>query len=158
MLARTIKTSIVAALLALSVVPVAAFASPESNGKGDASQVREDKKEGKEKHKESFPMPAAEFKAKVEARAAKFRERIIERMNAKSVPADKQKVVLAKFDERSAKVMVEVDKVCADGTVTKEEARAVHKLARELREEARAERGAHRKHDGKGKNAQRRDR
>ncbi len=138
MSARILRSSIVAALLALSVVPAAAFASPESTGTTASQRVHQEKKE-----KESFPMPAAEFKAKAEARVQKARSRIVERMNAKNVPAEKQKVVLAKFDEASAKVMAEVDKVCADGTVTKEEAHAVMKLARELREEARKEHKEH---------------
>ena len=78
-------------------------------------------------------MPAATFKANVEKRIEKGRERITERMAKKNVPADKQNVILTKYDAGAAKVIVEVDKVGADGTVTKQEAAQVRALARSLR-------------------------
>ena len=128
MFARSLRTMFAAALVTLSVVPAAAFADSPTNA-GDAStHVRQDKK-----GKEAFPMAASTFKTKVENRIEKARERISERMAKKNVPADKQKVVLTKYDAGSAKVMLEVDKVGADGTVTKEEAQQVRTLARELR-------------------------
>lgn len=85
-----------------------------------------------EKHdKASFPMPAAAFKEKVDARQAKARERMEKR--AATLSAEQAKELRAKFDARAAKVNAEVAKATADGTVTKEEATAVRKVAKEGR-------------------------
>ena len=84
-----------------------------------------------EKHeKPSFPMPAAAFKQKVDARQAKARERMEKR--ASSLSAEQAKELRAKFDAGVAKVNAEVAKAIADGTVTKEEAAAVRQVAKEL--------------------------
>ena len=79
------------------------------------------------------------FYAMVNAVAYQMRERVNGRMDKKNVPADKRKVILSKLDANAAKVIAEVDKVGADGTVTKDEAKQVHTLARSLREEAKRE-------------------
>lgn len=115
---------LVAAVLALSsLVAVPAFAKGQSDQK--------------------FPMPAAAFKAKVDAHTQKAREKMEARVA--KLPADKAKEVRAKFDESVAKVNQEVAKVTADGTVTKEEAKEV----REVRKSARPH-GRHARH-GKNK-------
>ena len=88
----------------------------------------------------NFPMPAATFKQKVDARQAKAREHMEKR--AAKLNAEQAKELRAKFDARAAKINAEVGKATADGTVTKEEADAVRKVAREGR-------GAH----GHGKHA-----
>jgi hypothetical protein len=66
--------------------------------------------------------------------------------------------LLAKFDEGAKQVRDLTEKVCADGTVTKDEAKSVRELARSLRphhkkgekgekgKEARRDRREHRKH------------
>ena len=93
-------------------------------------------------------MPAADFRTKVETRIGKAREHLTKGMAKREVPADKQKEILAKFEAGASKVRTEVEKVCADGTVTKDEARAVHELARELR----GHKGGHKKHDKDARN------
>ncbi len=130
MFARSIRTTFAVALLALSVVPATAFAdgSAPRTGAETSRGVRQDKRE-----KESFPMPAADFKTKVENRIVKAREHLTTSLGKHDVPAPKQKEILAKFDAGAVKVRAELEKVCADGTVTKEEAHAVRELARELR-------------------------
>jgi hypothetical protein len=90
----------------------------------------------------SFPMPAAAFKAKVEARQAKARTHMEER--ASKLPADQAKEIRAKFDAGVAKINAEVAKATADGTVTKDEAHAVHEVAKSVR-------GHHGKHARHGK-------
>jgi hypothetical protein len=90
----------------------------------------------------SFPMPAAAFKAKVEARQAKARTHMEER--ASKLPADQAKELRAKFDAGLAKINTEVAKATADGTVTKDEAHAVHEVAKSVR-------GHHGKHARHGK-------
>jgi len=71
----------------------------------------------------SFPMQAAPFKQMVEARRVKAREHMEKR--ASQLPADKAKEVRDQFAAGVAKVDAEVAKAVADGTVTKEEAKAV---------------------------------
>lgn len=81
--------------------------------------------------KPSFPMPAAAFKAKVDARQVKAREHMEKR--ASQLPADQAKDLRAKFDAGTAKINDEVNKAIADGTVTKDEATNVRKVAHEVR-------------------------
>ena len=84
-----------------------------------------------EKDTASYPMPAAAFQQKVTARATKAREHMEKR--AATLNPDQAKELRAKFDAGIAKVNAEVAKATADGTVTKEEAHAVHQVAREIR-------------------------
>jgi hypothetical protein len=112
------RSTIVATVLALAtLVSVPAFAAPAQGNAPAKSQRAEG--EGK-KH---FPMPAAEFKAKVDARQAKRRQRMEE--EAAKLPADQAKELRAKFEATIQKVNAEVAKAVADGTVTKDEAKAV---------------------------------
>ena len=75
----------------------------------------------------SFPMPAAEFKQHLEARRAKMNKRIEER--AAKLSAAEAKALRERVAAANAKVDAEVAKAIADGTVTKEEARAVRAAA-----------------------------
>ncbi len=104
--------------LVSTLVAVPAFAG----GKGDGKK---------------FPVAAAEFKQKVDARIAKARTHMEER--AAKLPADKAKEARATFDAGVAKVNAEVQKAVADGTVTKDE-------AHQVRAEMKSLRGAHGKH------------
>ncbi|MCU0681718.1 MAG: hypothetical protein MUF34_05590 [Polyangiaceae bacterium] len=79
-----------------------------------------------------FPMGAVQFRQKVEARQQKMRERFEAKLAEKKVPAEKVAEVRAKMAENQAKVKAEVDKVCADGTVTADEAKQVRALAKSL--------------------------
>ena len=105
------------AVAVASLVAVPAFAAPATEGAPAKAQRAEG---GDKKH---FPMPAAEFKAKVDARMTKARARMEEK--AKSMNADQAKELRARFDATAAKVNVEVAKAVADGTVTADEAKAV---------------------------------
>ncbi len=120
-------STLVAALLALSVATAAFGASAEEAQKGH--------------HK--FPMPAAEFKGKHEARITKARAKLEERIKAKNVDAEKAKLMRARFEGSVARVNQAVAKVTADGTVTKDEAKEVRAAAKEARAEAHRE--AHKK-------------
>jgi hypothetical protein len=125
----TIRSSILAAVVTLAsfvAVPVTALAAP---GRGDApAKVQHGDKGERDK---KFPMPAAEFKAKVDARTTKARAHVEKR--AATLPADQAKELRAKFEAGVAKVGAEVAKATADGTVTADEAKAVRKVAREAR-------------------------
>ncbi|MDB5212292.1 MAG: hypothetical protein JWO86_219 [Myxococcaceae bacterium] len=113
------RSTIVATVLALAtLVAVPAFAAP-AQGTAPAKTQRAEGDKGA-KH---FPMPAAEFQAKVNARQTKARAHMEEK--AAQLPADQAKELRTRFDANIAKVNAEVAKAVADGTVTKEEAQAV---------------------------------
>jgi len=109
------RSTIMAAVLAISTLFAAAPAMAGEHGKGGAS----------------FPMPAAAFQAKMTARQTKAREHMEKR--ATKATADQAKEMRAKFDAGVVKVNAEVTKATADGTVTKDEAKAVRQIAKELR-------------------------
>lgn len=123
---RFLRTFVPATLLAVSsavstLAAVPAFASPTT---GNApAHVRHGDHDDKK-----FPMPGAEFKQKVDARLAKARERM--ESHASKLPADKAGELRAKFDAGLQKINEEVQKVVADGTVTKEEAKEVRETVR----------------------------
>jgi len=145
MFSRTIRI----ALAAASLVALPAIAYAGGNGK-DAPAEHTKGKDGKAQ----FPMQADAFRAKVETRITKGRERLVAHLTKKNVDADKQKEILAKFDDGAAKVRAATDSACADGTVTKEEAKGVRDLAKSLRHKAH-EKGkeARRNHQKKQKDA-----
>lgn len=98
---------------------------------------------GKVDHTKNFPMAAAAFKAKVDARTAKAKQRMEEK--AKQLPADQAKELRAKFDAGVAQIDAEVAKATADGTVTLDEAKKVREVAKSVR--------PHGKHGKHGKRA-----
>ena len=113
---RSVIVAVVVTLASLVAVP--AFAAPPQGNAPAKTQRADGNKAGKH-----FPMPAAEFKAHVDKRMAKSRARMEERV-AKMSPAE-AKEARAKFDTVAANVNSEVAKAIADGTVTKDEAKAV---------------------------------
>lgn len=125
------RSKIVAALVlaVASLVAVPAFAK---GGKGKAS----------------FPMAAAEFKAKVDAKTVKAKERMEDK--AKQLPADQAKELRAKFDAGTVQINAEVAKATADGTVTADEAKKVREVAKAAHPHAK-----HGKHAKKGKRGKR---
>jgi hypothetical protein len=100
-------------LASLVAVPAVAFAAPDNAAKAARH----------EKSEKQFPMPAAEFKSKVDNKLSRARTHMEER--ASKLDADKAKELRAKFDAGAANVNAEVAKATADGTVTKEEAKNV---------------------------------
>lgn len=90
-----------------------------------------------------FPMKAEEFQQHASKRAQKARERMEKHIAEKKLPEDKANEIRAKFNAAQVKVGQKVTEVCADGTVTLDEAKAVHAVAREAM--------PHKKHAKKGK-------
>ena len=112
------RSVIVATVLALStLIGTSAFAEPDARGERHATG----RSEGSERT--TFPMPATDFKAKVDARQARGRTHMEAR--AAKLQAEPAKQLRARFETRVQKVNVEVAKAIADGTVTREEAQAV---------------------------------
>lgn len=129
------KILAVVTLALATAVAAPAFAAP-AQGEVAAKAHRADG----EKEKASFPMPATEFKTKIDSRIAKSREHMEKR--AAKLDAEKAKELRAKFDAGVATVNQEVAKATADGTVTKDEAKSVHHAMRSIK-------GGH-KHGAKG--------
>jgi hypothetical protein len=109
---------------ALALVPVTAFAGDQNAADHPAHHAGANAK---------FPMKADEFRAKVEARLQKSKDRLEAHLKKKNVPEDRAKEARAKLAESTSEIRKVVDKVTADGTVTKEEAREVRQKAKEMR-------------------------
>jgi len=90
------------------------------------------KHQGKGDHDKKFPMKADEFRQHVAGRVTKAREHMEKRISTRNVPEDKAKEIRAKFDAGVAVLNQKVEAVCADGTVTKEEAKEVHDLVHRM--------------------------
>ena len=78
-----------------------------------------------------FPMKADEFRQHVAQRTVKARARMEKHLANKKVSEEKAKEVRAKFAAVQARVDAKVTEVCADGTVTLDEAKSVWAIARE---------------------------
>lgn len=109
--------------VALSLATLVAV--PALAAEGDAPKAAEAGKDAK------FPMPAGEFRAKVTVRVDKAKERLESR--AAKLSAEQAKEMRSRFEANLAKIKVEVDRVTADGTVTKDEAKDVRRVTRALR-------------------------
>jgi len=133
----------VAISLASLVAPTVAFAAPPQ-GAPTAHRA-----EG-EKGEKQFPMPAAEFKAKVDGKLSRARQHMETR--ASKADADKAKEIRARFDAGAAKVNAEVAKATADGTVTKDEAKDVFTAMKAMHPHKTAKNGKGKGHKGQPKN------
>jgi uncharacterized membrane protein YebE (DUF533 family) len=113
------KRSLFALLFSLPLVTFAGLASADGRGHGDGKDAV------------AYPVPAADFQARHDARVAKMRAKMEERIVAKKVDATKAKEWRARFDARVAKVQTAINAAKADGKVTKEEAQEIRKTAHE---------------------------
>ena len=125
---NAIMNRLAALALALSLVGTSAVALADT---GRAPVVARHEKGNKGEWEKKFPMPAAQFQQKAGERAQKAREHLEKRLTDKQVPADKANEIRAKFNAQQARVAQKVSEVCADGTVTLDEAKAVMAIARE---------------------------
>jgi hypothetical protein len=102
----------------LAAVPAAAYSQPP------ALAGMQDERDAK------FPMTAAEYREHVSRHLEKARARMEEHIG--QLPADQAEARRAHFKAAVAQINAKVDEVCADGTVTKDEADAVRELSRSL--------------------------
>jgi hypothetical protein len=120
--------------LALSLASTSAVALADTSAPAQGRHQRGDEAK-------KFPMPAAEFQAKVAAHQAKAREHLEKRLAEKKVPADKADAIRAKVAAKEAAVAAKVAEVGADGTVTLPEAKEVRAIEHQGRPEHRKPRG-----------------
>jgi hypothetical protein len=83
-------------------------------------------------YEKRFPMPAAQFQERVDARIARARSRMEEGIAERKLTDEEASQVRAHFEAVVAAVDVEVQKAVEDGTVTWDEAKAVRAVAHEL--------------------------
>lgn len=133
--------------LAFAVAPISAFAEEKPQA---AKEHREHRGDRAKKVKQ-FPITADAFRQLVEKRISKAREKLDRVLDKRDLPPGIEAQIKKDFDAGVVKVRAAVDKAAADGTVTKEEAKAVRDLAQELREEARE------KYLGKGKGKEKKE-
>ncbi len=134
------RSHIFATVIALgTLLTTTAFAAP-SDAQPPTGTEHAERGEKHEGHRH-FPMPAADFKAKVDRHRARARARMEE--EAGKASADEAKALRSTFEANAQKVDAEVAKAVADGTVTKDEAKAVRAVSPHHGRHAHARGGAH---------------
>jgi hypothetical protein len=109
-----------------------------AEGKDRSAEVKKERK---------FPMPAESFNKLIEKRLTKAREHLVKALDSRNLPEATKVQAKKDFDDGAAAVRALSAKVRADGTVTKEEAKQVRALSKDLKQKARAKYGI-----GKDKN------
>ena len=136
------------ALVALSTVALAddaktPAAAAEARKPGDKARPRKGEK--------AFPMKAEQFKKVVEKKIARAHEKLEKALEAHNVP-DATRVQIEKdFDAGAAQIRTAANRAAADGQVTKEEAKQVKDLAKDLRKQAHEKYGIGKGHKKDGK-------
>jgi hypothetical protein len=130
------------ARLAAALIAAATFAVPMTSfAETKPAAVEHGHKHHGDGDKAQFPMKADEFRSMVEKRIEKIKARVEKGMEEHKLPAAQRVVVTKAVDDAAKQVRGAVDKAAADGTVTKEEAKAVRDLAEQLRAKVRSELG-----------------
>ena len=125
--------SIVRPVAVALVFAFASSAAPLTALAADRVPVAETKK------KESrFPMKAESFNKVIDKRIAKMRERLTQMLANHKVPESVQAQAKKDFDDGAVIVRAAATRVGADGTVTKDEAKEVRDLAKDMKRKARA--------------------
>ena len=156
---RTFVRSVALALsLAVAAAPAIALAEDggrpaqaEKSGKHGKGQGKHEGKGKGEGKRLQFPIAAQKFHEHIEARISKQRARVEQAMEKRSVPEATRAQVRKELDIGSAAVRDIVKRVGADGSVTREEAREVRELTKEIKKNARAKLKALKQSKAKGK-------
>jgi len=139
--------------LALAAVPTAALAdgkTPTAEHPAADAKKPSGKAHRKAKgHEQDFPMKAAQFKDLVEKRIAHAREHLDKVLDAHQVPEATRAQIKKDFDAGAAAIRAAADKAAADGEVTKDEAKDVRDLAKDLKKKAREKYGVGGREGGK---------
>ena len=123
--------------LALSFAVVACLASLPSpaqavNGAPGGTTVGQEAPPPGTPSAHKFPMAAEEFRRHIAHHERHLERKLEEYISSSQVPPEQAGAMREQFRAGVAQVDAKVSEVCADGTVTKEEAVAVHHLAKEL--------------------------
>ncbi len=132
-MSRTVPTY--ARLARLAFVAAVAFAAVSTAGSLTAHA--DPPADAQDEGHLAYPATAAAFREHVADRVADARARLEKHIADNQVPAQKADAMRAHFQVAIATLNAKVDEVCADGTVTHDEAVSVHELAKQLRHHAR---------------------
>ena len=146
-----IKVALVSLSLS-AVIPAFAFAEDRAEQRSEQT-----KNKGDGNHEKKFPMNGDTFTQKVNERLSKMQERLTKRLEKRNVPAERRQEATSKFNAGAERVRAAAKAAAADGTVTADEAKAVHKLSKELRgHKAKGKKGGengNKENQGRGKAA-----
>jgi hypothetical protein len=109
----------IAVLVALAGAPLAARADTPPAGTGQEGEHR-------------FPMAAADFRPMIAQRIDRHRTRMEAHIVERQLPKERADELRAKFNAGVTQINAKVDAVCADGTVTRDEAQDVRDLVHSL--------------------------
>lgn len=149
-----VRSATFALAFALTAAPFSAFAD-----EGPDDEVVAAKAPGR--RDDHGPMKAAKFRKIVAKRIGHARARVEHMLDAHGVPALFQRKIRKDFEDGAAQVEAAADRAAKDGAVTKEEAREVRELAKELKREMQEKYlpgSESENHPGKGKGRGRTDR
>lgn len=142
-----------ALVFAVSALPATALAAGPDGTSGAVEHGAKAKRgEGKgQREAHQFPMKGGDFITMVDARIVKIRARVQEKLAKHPLPEATKKAVLADVDAGAARVKAAAQKAAADGTVTREEAKSVRDVAKDVKKEVRTKYGLPGRGHGKGK-------
>ncbi|MRG92298.1 hypothetical protein [Polyangium spumosum] len=120
---------------ALATAPIAA--SAEEKGKTPRVEKIDKKKHGKGE----FPVDAARFDEKVEAKIKRAREQMEALLAAHPLPESMKAQIRKDFEAGVVAIRAAAKEAGKDGKVTRDEAKDVKKLAKELKKSAREKYG-----------------
>ena len=146
-----LRSAAVALSLAVVAAPTAALAEEgkrpapadqkggeHGKGKGKRHEDKQGKRKGRGQGEvPQFPVEAKKFQEMVEARIAKAREHMESALGKHNVPEPIRAMIRKDFEAGAAEIREAAKKAAADGSVTKEEAKEVRELSRDLKREAR---------------------
>ncbi|MDI1448021.1 hypothetical protein [Polyangium sp. 6x1] len=119
----------VALCLAFAAAPTVAFA-----GENSAPAGAKAKDEAGKRKRISFPIQADQFAKHMEKHIEKARARMESHMKEKNLPEADRAARRKAFDASATEVRAAAKRVAQDGTVTKEEAKEVRKVAKGLKQ------------------------
>ena len=128
---------IASALIAVSLaaVPVTAMANQTPS---ETKSVEEASHKGSPRRdKPAFPMKAEEFRKMIEKRVERIKTHVERAMSKHSLPAPQRAEVNKAVDIAVKEIHGAVDKVAADGVVTRDEAKQIKAIADQLRDKMR---------------------
>jgi hypothetical protein len=106
---------------------------------------------GHHRHEVAFPMKADSFKKLVDVRVDQLKGHLEQGLSRRSLSVEQKAEIEKTMDGAVKELHAAVDKVSADGTVTRDEAKQIKALSEQLRSKMRAElKGKHASAKAKG--------
>lgn len=128
---------IASALIAASIAVLPLTAMAEQNPVEAKPLDAKGHKGSSQRDKPAFPMKADEFRKMVEKRIEQIKTHVERSMSKHSIPAPARTEVNKNVDAAVKEIHAAVDKAAADGVVTRDEAKQVKDVAKQLREKMR---------------------